>query len=82
MTTRLWKILAVLSLFVAILPVAGIARSAPLECPSVSPKPLGFAKPRFIDKRRAGGEPVSIVAQDGSLVVSAHAGTTHLYKDP
>lgn len=82
MTTRLWKILAVLSLFVAILPVAGIARSAPFSCPSVRPKPLSFAKPKFIDKRRAGGEPVSIVAQDGSLIVSAHAGTTHLYKDP
>jgi hypothetical protein len=36
----------------------------------------------YIDKGRAGGEPVSVVAQDGSIIVSAHAGTTHLYKNP
>jgi hypothetical protein len=36
----------------------------------------------YIDQNRAGGEPVSVVAQDGSIVVSAHAGTTHLYKNP
>ncbi len=76
------KVLAALAVAAALLPVAGAARSEPVQCPSVKPKPLSFSKPSFIDKRRAGGEPVSIVAQDGSLIVSAHAGSTHLYKDP
>lgn len=58
------------------------AVSAEPNCPSAAPPPLKFNKPIFIDKNRAGGEPVSIVAQDGSLIVSAHAGTTHIYKDP
>jgi hypothetical protein len=43
---------------------------------------LEFGEPSFIDRNRAGGEPVSIVAQDGSINVSAHAGTTHMFKDP
>lgn len=62
--------------------MAGDALSKPVACPSVKPAPLKFAKPVFIDEHRAGGEPVSIVAQDGSISVSAHAGTTHLYKNP
>jgi hypothetical protein len=76
------KILLVPLLLLSLLPLAGAARSAPVKCPSVRPALLDFAKPRYIDKRRAGGEPVSIVAEDGSIVVSAHAGTTHIYKDP
>ena len=70
------------ALLVALLPLGTTARSASVRCPSVKPAPLEFGKPRYIDKRRAGGEPVSITAQDGSLIVSTHAGTTHLYKDP
>ena len=50
-------------------------------CPSPAPKPLNFSAPRYIDSDRAGGEPVAVVAQDGSINVSAHAGSTHLYKD-
>lgn len=76
------KGLVALALAASLLPLAGVARSASVRCPDVSPKPLAFKKPVFIDKQRAGGEPVSIVAQDGSIIVSAHAGTTHLYKDP
>jgi len=79
--TRL-KVLLVPVLLLGLLPVAGTARSAGVSCPSVKPAPLAFGKPSYIDKRRAGGEPVSIVAEDGSIIVSAHAGTTHLYKDP
>lgn len=52
------------------------------SCPSVAPPPLAFDKPVFIDTARAGGEPVSVVAQDGSINVSAHGGTTHVYKNP
>ncbi|MFN2389823.1 MAG: hypothetical protein ABR575_09505, partial [Actinomycetota bacterium] len=70
------------ALLVGALPLAGRAASSTASCPSVAPPKLSFGKPRFIDKTRAGGEPVSVVAQDGSIIVSAHAGTTHLYKDP
>src|SRR5206468_8351828 len=58
----------------------GIA--GPFPCPVPKPPRVSFAPPVYIDENRAGGEPVSVVAQDGSIVVSAHAGTTHLYKDP
>ena len=76
------RVLLVPALLLALLPLAGAARSASPSCPKPKPPQLSFDKPRFIDKNRAGGEPVSIVAQDGSIIVSAHAGTTHVYKDP
>ena len=79
---RFLRVLMVPLMLAALLPLATAARSAGVRCPSVKPAPLDFAKPSYIDKRRAGGEPVSITAQDGSLIVSTHAGTTHLYKDP
>ena len=79
---RKWlRLLLLPALLAGLLPL-GQADSSTVRCPSVKPAPLDFAKPTFIDKNRAGGEPVSIVAQDGSIVVSAHAGTTHVYKDP
>ena len=77
------KILLLPALLAAVLPLAGgSAVSSTRSCPSVKPPPLKFGKPTYIDKTRAGGEPVSIVADDGSIIVSAHAGTTHIYKDP
>jgi len=75
------KFVLVTTLFAGLVPLAGAARSA-VSCPSVKPPKLGFGQPIWIDKNRAGGEPVSIVAQDGSITVSAHAGTTHVYKNP
>ncbi|MDQ3991816.1 MAG: hypothetical protein M3245_05850 [Actinomycetota bacterium] len=69
------------ALVVGLVPLGGGIGSA-VNCPDVSPEPLSFAPPKYIDRQRAGGEPVSIVAQDGSISVSAHAGTTHVYKDP
>ena len=50
------------------------------ECQVRAPKVEFEDEPRWIDLNRAGGEPVSVVAQDGSISVSAHAGTTHVYK--
>lgn len=79
---KVLKVVVTLVVGAALLPLAQPASSTPVHCPDVSPKPLRFARPSFIDKDRAGGEPVSIVAQDGSIIVSAHAGTTHIYKDP
>jgi hypothetical protein len=79
---RRTKLLLVPALLASLLPLAGAAESAPVRCPSMKPAPLKFGKPVYIDEARAGGEPVSIVAEDGSIIVSAHAGTTHVYKDP
>jgi hypothetical protein len=76
-----FKILLVPALLAALLPLAG-AHSETVNCPTPKTPPLKFGKPVYIDKGRAGGEPVSQVAQDGSIIVSAHAGTTHIYKDP
>lgn len=78
--TRLAGVLAI-GLAAALAPAVGVADPA-RSCPDLSPPPLSFAPKRTIDTNRAGGEPVIIAAEDGSLNVSAHAGTTHLYKDP
>ena len=43
---------------------------------------VSFGPISYIDPNRAGGEPVSVVGQDGAINVSAHAGTTHVYKNP
>ncbi|MDT7570671.1 MAG: hypothetical protein QOE05_845 [Actinomycetota bacterium] len=65
------------------LPLAGAALGSGPACGSeLQPPKLSFADRVYIDKNRAGGEPVSVVGQDGSINVSAHAGTTHIYKDP
>jgi hypothetical protein len=65
------------------LPLTGAALGASPACGSeLTPPKLSFGDRVYIDKNRAGGEPVSIVAKDGSISVSAHAGTTHIYKDP
>jgi hypothetical protein len=65
------------------LPVATAALGAPKSCGSDIHGPALAFKPRvYVDKVRPGGEPVSVVAQDGSISVSSHGGTTHLYKDP
>ena len=65
------------------LPVATTALGAAPPCGSeLKPPALSFGKRVSIDDVRPGGEPVSVVAQDGSISVSAHGGTTHLYKDP
>ena len=79
-----WKLLLVPALLAGVLPLAsgGSTTAAARKCPDVKPPKLAFGKPSYIDKKRAGGEPVGITAEDGSIIVSAHAGTTHLYKDP
>jgi len=69
-------------MLLALLPIAGVASSSTRDCPTVKTPKLTFGKKIYIDEMRAGGEPVSQVAQDGSIIVSAHAGTTHAYKEP
>ena len=80
---RALKLLLIPAMLVGVLPMAmGGGTSIAARCPHPRPPKLEFGKPTYIDKNRAGGEPVAITAQDGSIIVSAHAGTTHLYKDP
>lgn len=59
-----------------------LAANATEGCSPLPVEALTFKAPVVIDPDAAGGEPVSVVAQDGSITVSAHAGTTHLYKAP
>jgi len=40
---------------------------------------LNFTEPELIDDTRAGGEPVIAVTQEGTLLVSAHPGSTHYH---
>jgi hypothetical protein len=49
------------------------------DCKLPKQAPLKFEKPVFIDEHLSGGEPVSVVAKDGSIVVGAHLGTTLAY---
>jgi photosystem II stability/assembly factor-like uncharacterized protein len=65
----------------ALVAAAAPSVANPSGC-SVEQPFLAFKDPVVIDPYAAGGEPVSVVAQDGSITVSAHAGTTHLMKAP
>jgi hypothetical protein len=54
-----------------------------LACsPAVAAGPgLGFGKPLFVDQELAGGEPIVFAdVAHGTLIYSAHEGTTHLYR--
>src|SRR4051794_38439855 len=76
-------VLLPIAVIAAGLPLAGAALGSTPACGSdLKPPPLAFGNRVYIDKNRAGGEPVSVVAKDGSINVSSHAGTTHIYKDP
>lgn len=63
-------------------PARGPSTGQAPACETVAAPDVEFGEPVVIDSARAGGEPVSVVAKDASINVSAHAGTTHLYKDP
>jgi hypothetical protein len=84
MQGKLVAVLFALAMTVAIGPSGAFGRGAPKPPPSCGAHApdVSFGEPVFIDRHRAGGEPVSVVAQDGSINVSAHAGTTHIYKNP
>src|SRR5207244_9259320 len=65
-------VVAVLAATVFVLPAAG--RGAGTT--------VGFAPPQYVDQQLAGGEPeVFADTLHGTLVYTAHEGTTHLYRD-
>ena len=70
------------AVLVGIVPGAQSVRAAPVRCPSVAAPQLSFGKPVYVDRSRPGGEPVSQVAQDGSIIVAGHASTSLYYKNP
>ncbi|MBK5306809.1 MAG: hypothetical protein JJD92_09005 [Frankiaceae bacterium] len=63
----------------ALLPVG--AHAAPKSAASACPAPpqLTFDTPTYVDKTRAGGEPLVFTYPTGRLLYSAHAGTTHFF---
>ena len=71
-----------LSVLVAVTGAAPARGQDGPKCGTVAAPEVEFGEPVVIDPARAGGEPVSVIAKDGSINVSAHAGTTHVYKDP
>lgn len=56
---------------------AGSVAAGPRSCPA--PQPMTFAEQTYVDRNRAGGEPTVEMHPDGTLLYSAHAGTTHVY---
>ncbi|MBW3661997.1 MAG: hypothetical protein KY469_02770 [Actinobacteria bacterium] len=79
---RKFALLLSIGLVAALVPALSALPALSDDCSEHAPPPLEFDRRRYIDTTRAGGEPVSVVAPDGSISVSAHAGTTHIYKDP
>ncbi len=58
--------------------LVGSAGAQREHCPAPKSK-LSFAKPTYIDKSRAGGEPTVEMHPNGTLLYGSHAGTTHFY---
>jgi hypothetical protein len=86
-TPRLRAHLVVVALLLGLLPLsAGADVVHGADCLRANGLPtaegLAFDEPVYVDPDRAGGEPVIIAAEDGSLLLSSHAGTTHAYKNP
>lgn len=81
MFKRLWIASAAIVLVAALVPGSALGQTE-VTCPDVSPPALSFDAPVVVDPNRAGGEPVTVAAEDGSISMSAHAGTTHIYKNP
>lgn len=61
--------------------LAGGAQAAPGAATAGCPAPpqLTFDAPSYVDKTRAGGEPLVFTHPSGRLLYSAHAGTTHFF---
>ena len=59
-----------------------LASQATAGCAAPTGGRLAFGEPVYVDRNRAGGEPAVMAAPDGGLLVTAHAGTTHVNKDP
>src|SRR5919198_6333607 len=68
---------------VAVTVTGALALLAALTLPAggaTSNKPR-FGTPLYVDQELAGGEPEAIATTHGTLVYTAHEGTTHLFRD-
>lgn len=54
----------------------GSAQASSATCTAPAPGALTFQQPVYVDQQLSGGEPVSVVANDGSILVAGHYGTT------
>src|SRR5690348_696254 len=64
--------------------VAGVATLSIAAAPSFGSgtAPVGFAKPIYVDKQLAGGEPISFYDRlHQTYIYSSHEGTTHTLHD-
>ncbi len=74
---RLTGLLALAGAAALAVPAAHATGSDPDVCRAQAP--LSFSEPTYVDKARAGGEPLVATLPDGRLLYSAHAGTTHFF---
>jgi hypothetical protein len=64
------------------LPIGAVALVAAAAATTADAAPVGFAKPVFVDRQLAGGEPLVITDRvHHTLIYTAHEGTTHLYRN-
>jgi hypothetical protein len=61
------------------LPLVGSATTATAASGCPKPPQLTFSPPSYVDRSRAGGEPLVATYPDGRLLYSSHAGTTHFF---
>src|SRR5436309_4240724 len=64
------------------LSLLAVAIAAATAASPAAAAPVGFAKPVFVDRQLAGGEPLVITdLKHHTLIYTAHEGTTHLYRN-
>ncbi|HVF54321.1 MAG TPA: hypothetical protein VNC78_12070 [Actinomycetota bacterium] len=75
------SVLAAVALLSTVVVAPALVRSAwgTEKCRPAPLSKLAFKKPVWIDQHASGGEPVSVIADDGSIIVGAHLGTTLAY---
>ena len=69
-------------MWIAALPVAAVLAGYLTGGSAAGPPGPTFAPPVYVDQQLAGGEPeVFADTLHGTLIYTAHEGTTHLYRD-
>jgi hypothetical protein len=74
---RSLALVAATALAVTGVPLLHSPASAAPTCPK--PPALTFSPPTYVDRTRAGGEPLVATYPNGRLLYSSHAGTTHFF---
>jgi hypothetical protein len=75
---RALRILALLAVAAAVAGIGAASRSAHATASTA----LTFGAPQYVDTTLAGGEPIVMAdPAKGTIVYTAHEGTTHLYRE-